>query len=1182
MLATPFLFSASTPALASEMELSENSNVSSFKSGDSYISDISTDGRYILLKAARFNTEEVSSTAILSTMESTSLSTSGDYYIVQFKGTVKEEWKLDVRATGAIIYDYIPNNAFIIFMDTSVKTELYDLEFVQWIGPYLPSYRVSPHLSSLSDEYGKVDIVVMIFDPDDNERISAEISGFGGEVIDTSGDMIRARIDITSVPEIAALNGVSWIEQHLQPVILNDVAEGIINVSYVRDTHGLTGSGQIIGVADTGLDTGFNNGSMHDDLEGRIVGLVDWSDNGMGDYKLGFYFDGHGTHVAGSAVGNGSSSQGECKGMAHEAGLVFHAIENSDGSLNLSSTNIPLIFQQAYDLGARVHSNSWGNNNPSLYGAYTSYSEAVDQFMWEHPDFLILFSAGNSGAETNTTIPPGTAKNALTVGASESYRADKGPTADNIDEVAVFSSRGPTDDERIKPDVVAPGTWINSTASSLVFTDNYTFMSGTSMSTPITAGAAALVRQYYVQNESISPTAALLKATLINGAVDMGQSPDAQGWGRVNVLNSLYPEAPGRSYYHDNISLDENGSWNASYYLNNSSAVLKVTLVWTDHPKSPASEPALVNDLDLNVTGPDGTYSGNNGDHTNNVEQVEIVSPSEGWYVVTVSAYSIPNGPQPFALVLSGALNNDTTAPAINSIVLNSSTPDIGDPVLVTVNATDNVGVTNVIASGIELFSQGGNIWTGTFTALEGTHFINVSAIDAATNIVWNNSTSYIAVAPDTTFPVINSIVLNNITPYIGDPVLVTVNATDNVGVTNVIASGIEMFSQGGNIWTGTFTALEGTHFINVSAIDAATNIIWNNSTSYYGIMPEEDLPPGNITDLTVTSITTNSITISWSVSGDTYLTEIWRNNEHIVNVTGTTYTDQALSPNATYIYGLRPVDSIGNAGNWFNATVTTNEKQSTSDSSSSGGGGGGGGSGSTGETFDNIVFKDVKTKNIIGELSISYVFDDGQNPIRYINFSALRNSGRISTTIELLKNRSEMVDTNAPGIVYSNLNIWVGKSGFATEDNIADPVIGFRVAKDWLSGNGINESSIVIYRYTENRWQALDTREVGEDGSHFYFEAETPGFSPFAIVADVEDVAKAEDTISTEESKGIVNVSGTVTIDENSGEEASVTGPEETTDPGSNMVFIVIVIGIVLVLLSISYVLLSKGHHDK
>ncbi|WP_167879788.1 S8 family serine peptidase, partial [Methanococcoides methylutens] len=489
---------------------------------------------------------------------------------------------------------------------------------------------------------------------------------------------------------------------------MNDIAAGIINVPYVQDTHGLNGSGQVIAVADTGLDTGFNDGAMHDDLEGRIDALIDLSGNGAADI-----FSGHGTHVAGSVLGNGSNSNGQFKGMAPEAHLVFQAVEDQYERLSGIPTHLSSLFQQAYDRNARIHTNSWGSSD---HGQYTSYSQDVDLFTWEHPDMLILFSAGNDGVDSNSDGvidldsigSPATAKNCLAIGASENYRPDMSDTygdrksflwatepiysdkmADHSEGIAAFSSRGPTDDGRIKPDVVAPGTYIISTRSSVAtgqlwgdYDPYYRYSGGTSMSTPIVAGSAALVRQYYVEYENIAPSAALLKATIINGAYDMAPGqydgvqeiqvhPDAaQGWGRVDIVESLFPTFPRKIYFNDTsstVSLNTSESWDINYYVGSSSVPLKITLVWTDYPGSINAAVELTNNLDLVVRSPYDTYLGNGGsqpDAINNVEQVELLSPDTGWYTITVNGTNVPQGPQPFAIVMSGVFGNDSIAPS--------------------------------------------------------------------------------------------------------------------------------------------------------------------------------------------------------------------------------------------------------------------------------------------------------------------------------------------------------------------------------------------------------------------------------------------------------------------------------------------------------------------------------------
>ncbi|WP_321430998.1 PGF-pre-PGF domain-containing protein [uncultured Methanolobus sp.] len=190
--------------------------------------------------------------------------------------------------------------------------------------------------------------------------------------------------------------------------------------------------------------------------------------------------------------------------------------------------------------------------------------------------------------------------------------------------------------------------------------------------------------------------------------------------------------------------------------------------------------------------------------------------------------------------------------------------------------------------------------------------------------------------------------------------------------------------------------------------------------------------------------------------------------------------------------------------------TVVGQSSSSSSTSTSSSGGGGGGGGGTSGEAYENILKKDVETVFINKGSSVKYEFTSDENSIDYVQFTGLKNSGKISTTIEVLNDRSTYVDSDAPGLVYQNMNIWVGKVGFATSDNIEDPVIGFSVEKSWMDDNGLTSDGISLYRYSDDVWNKLETTVLSEDDTRVYFESTTPGFSPFAISAPRADVAES------------------------------------------------------------------------
>jgi len=411
----------------------------------------------------------------------------------------------------------------------------------------------------------------------------------------------------------------------------------------------------------------------------------------------------------GTAGANLPGLAGPIRGLSYRARLVFQAVEQEmkwKNPLDLQKhgrfllaglpADLTTLFTFAYGKGVRIHSNSWGGGDA---GAYDEQCQQVDRFVWNKPDFCIVFAAGNDGrdGDANGTIdpgsvtPPGTAKNCITVGASENNRPEfaltygqgwpkdypKDPIksdrlADNPNQVVAFSSRGPALGNRMKPDIVAPGTYILSTRSRLLASNNYgygrfgsstlyMFDSGTSMATPLTAGAIGVMREYLRKMVGIaSPSAALLKAALIAGAEPLmpgAALPDAnQGFGRVNLDKLLAPQPPLKTTFAEGKGIATGGLDERTVAVAHGGAPLKVVLAYSDYPG-----PRLVNNLNLVVRDPASTaHVGNaNGttkfDGANNVELIGMANAPAGNYRVQVIGSNVPNGPQPFALVIIGA-----------------------------------------------------------------------------------------------------------------------------------------------------------------------------------------------------------------------------------------------------------------------------------------------------------------------------------------------------------------------------------------------------------------------------------------------------------------------------------------------------------------------------------------------
>jgi hypothetical protein len=302
--------------------------------------------------------------------------------------------------------------------------------------------------------------------------------------------------------------------------------------------------------------------------------------------------------------------------------------------------------------------------------------------MYDNPYFLAVFSAGNWGdLGLGTIANPGQSKNCLTVGSSLTM---------NTQAVASFSSRGPTIDGRYGVDVIAPGTSITSAAASGTTsrTCGTTVKSGTSMATPMAAGAAALVRQYFMDTRfyasncnaeysfcrSFNPLASTVKAVLINSAVgastvdgttiQLSRAPDVyQGFGSI-VLKNVLPLADKSiavDLFIEEFDATEGNNYIKFVTVKSANMPLRCTIAWTDKPGLVGSTKQLLNDINLKIISSSGEiYYGNNNinsDSVNPVERIVIKHPTVSTYkvIVSVATGALTNSQsQKVSLVISG------------------------------------------------------------------------------------------------------------------------------------------------------------------------------------------------------------------------------------------------------------------------------------------------------------------------------------------------------------------------------------------------------------------------------------------------------------------------------------------------------------------------------------------------
>lgn len=492
--------------------------------------------------------------------------------------------------------------------------------------------------------------------------------------------------------------------------------------------RGIYGQGQVIAVLDTGLDWDScwfteANGSappVNLTIDGRAVdttrrkviaydflySCVEWPSALTCESPLdaaAWDNQGHGTHAAAGAAADTGARLAHDYGdsLAPGAKLVIQdgGYIGGDNCAQRPGFGCPLrdlrpVLRQAYEQGARIHSNSWGDRQgvaPSATaptGNYSTGARDIDAFVWDKPDMVVVFNTGNAGElGAMSQSSPGNAKNAIQVGGA----AFATPL---LNMVAPYSGVGPTRDLRIKPDFVGPVNVYGADSDLSVGTANCngSLQGGTSFASPPVAAAAALVRQYYLEGwyptgarvsaNAVAPSAALVKATMIAGArlvpywsrtggtVAIEAVPSyEQGFGFPVLGDALYFAGDGARLFARDVTLANGlraGDSTELFFEVGSSEELRVALVWTDPPGTPAgvtsTTPQLVNDLDLVVVEPSGTaHYGNELLHPgaretrNNAEAFRLASPTAGRWKVRVEATRLGLGPrQSYALVVIG------------------------------------------------------------------------------------------------------------------------------------------------------------------------------------------------------------------------------------------------------------------------------------------------------------------------------------------------------------------------------------------------------------------------------------------------------------------------------------------------------------------------------------------------
>lgn len=666
-------------------------------------------------------------------------------HLIQFVGPIKDEWLASVRAAGAEPVQYLASNGYLVWADAAARRRLDVMaaggDVVQYSGPFLVEDRLAPALRRARGDGGTaVEVTIQMLrhaDEARTQRIIKETAlaiGSGWEPVLAFQNLtaIVARRDIA---QLAALPDVVWINERLPREKSDEIQTQIMAGNLDATGQMPVGPGYLAWLQGLGFSS--------DPADYPIVDIVD---DGVGNGSID---SGDATlHVGGSAGqpsrlayvsncttavdGSGPGGHGHLNisiagGFDGRSGSPF---QDADGyqrgmgvnpygrfaSTRVFNVNFELdncgdsdlsLLQHSYELGARISSNSWGCGDCAA--VYDESSQAFDTAVRDadpsqagNQPMSVVVAAGNYGPTSGTVSTPGNGKNIVSVGASENIRPTwidgcaVGPSeADDLDDIASFSSRGPVPGQRVKPDIVAPGTHVQGTASTSpayigssvcdkfqpANQTTFAASSGTSHSTPAVAGALSLMDYWLRENLAVdAPSPALLKAFLLahtaylDGVFSGDDLPsNSQGYGMPD-LGAAFDATP-------RVLVDQSAArtfgatgetWTLTGAVADPARPVRIVLAFTDQPGMVGSSPQ-VNDLNLTAELDNQTYVGNQfdgawsapggtADAANNVEAIYLPAGTSGPFTVTVTAANIAgdgvpgNGDatdQDFALVCS-------------------------------------------------------------------------------------------------------------------------------------------------------------------------------------------------------------------------------------------------------------------------------------------------------------------------------------------------------------------------------------------------------------------------------------------------------------------------------------------------------------------------------------------------
>ena len=624
----------------------------------------------------------------------------GARYVLQLDGPINNHQRALLRQAGVQLGDYLPADSYLADLAQADLDAVSALGFVRWAGEWQPAWKIEPEIGSRAFESADRkqiaaanDVLVQayLFDGVAADAAQLEVAAVPGASIQESVTIagmqtIAIRLPLATVRDLAALDSIRFVEElpEFTPRS-NTNTRWIVQTNVTNSTPlytaGIRGEGQVIGVMDDGFDP------SHCSFLDSAVPITTANTPGtfpthrkVVAYNIRLVDGFHGTHVSGTAMGNQVGDvNANTRGIAYNAKICFRTYSGPIATFPID-THLTTHSSQ----GAKVHTNSWGDDGTT---AYNAICRAIDLFSYNEEDNLVCFASTNLNALKN----PENAKSVLAVGKSGGSGSQTGSCSTLV---------GPTSDGRRKPEVFAPGcSTISSDTSGACTTSSAT---GTSMASPAVAGAAALVRQYFtdgfyptgakVPANSLVPSGALLRAVLVNSSVDMTAYPSPnklppntnEGFGRILLDNSVYLAGDARKLLIKDIrntapsALATGATSSTSFRVNSTSQILRVTMAFSDAPATIPTAFAPVNNINLRVIDPSGniylgnvinatsgqSQTGGSADVINSIEHFILNAPVVGTWRAEVVGATVNVGTQGFGLVITGDVASFNSCPA--------------------------------------------------------------------------------------------------------------------------------------------------------------------------------------------------------------------------------------------------------------------------------------------------------------------------------------------------------------------------------------------------------------------------------------------------------------------------------------------------------------------------------------